>query len=569
MDGQSNHSDGAWILGLWRIFAASKAALAASLVAGLIAGASSAGLLTYLTRGLETGGAGVESFGAGFFLLCLLSLSSSTVSLNLLSRIGQDNLYYLRLCLTRQILETPYHKVEALGAHRLMAALTEDVENVVAAQETLPSIFIEGSKVFAVFIYLLSLSPLLFLVVIAYVALSVLTMQAPQERARRWLDRARQTENATFNLFRAATEGAKELKMNARRRRAFLDEELREIAGVFRSQRVRALTIFNLLDRWAEALFFSFLGFLLFVIPSFWSIPSETLTGFALSLLFLGGPLSLVGTWLPAISKGVVSIRNLESMGLKLTPKLGTKTVPCEASSCQTVGVIEFRGVTHRRGGLGGGSEYQVGPVDLRIEPGELVFLTGGNGSGKTTLALLIIGLLEPDSGEIRIDGELIGDANRERFRQRFAAVFADAFIFESLVGYVDSYSQAEVDELLKGLGLEGKVEICQGRFSTVNLSRGQRKRLALLSAYVENRPIYFFDEWAAEQDPPFREYFYRHLLPDLKARGKTVIVISHDEAYFDVADRIMRMCSGKIQQIGEAGRQMSCDLQIRPAAVS
>jgi putative ATP-binding cassette transporter len=107
----------------------------------------------------------------------------------------------------------------------------------------------------------------------------------------------------------------------------------------------------------------------------------------------------------------------------------------------------------------------------------------------------------------------------------------------------------AEVDdrakEYLSDLGLNLKVSIVNGKFSTINLSQGQRKRLALLVAYLEDRPIYLFDEWAADQDPRFKETFYRSLLPDLKERGKTIILISHDDRFYDVGDRIITLDSG------------------------
>ncbi|MFD1905689.1 ATP-binding cassette domain-containing protein [Paenibacillus rhizoplanae] len=67
---------------------------------------------------------------------------------------------------------------------------------------------------------------------------------------------------------------------------------------------------------------------------------------------------------------------------------------------------------------------------------------------------------------------------------------------------------QDEIDRYLKMLDLDGKVSIDNGRFSTLKLSGGQRKRLALLICYLEDRPIYLFDEWAADQDPEFRKFF-------------------------------------------------------------
>lgn len=536
-------------LGLWRMFASSKIALTVSVATGLIAGGASAWLLTIVTRAIEDKERSGESAWT-FFLLCVVSLGSSVASLTLLSRIAQENLFKMRLWLSRCILAAPLERVQSLGAHRLMAALTSDVESIVVAQETLPSLLIEGAKVVAVFAYLYTLSPALLFFVVLYVVISVVTVQPPFGLAWRWLDHARQTENALFNHFRAATEGGKELKMDARRRRAFLDEDMTGAASLLKTQRIKSLVIFVLIDRWAETLFYLLLGLVIFVAPHYLTLNSETLTGFALAILFLGGPLTLVGGWLPSISKGIVALRNIEAMGLDLTQQAETACDAPRAFTAAHPEVLELIDVTHHYPGENGEEGYRIGPLSLRLEPGELVFLTGGNGSGKTTLALLLLGLFPPDGGEIRLGGERVTDANREAYRQNFSAVFADAYVFDSLLGYSGAEARSRAQELLALLRLDNKLTIDEGSFSTTELSRGQRKRLALLTAYVEDRPFYLFDEWAAEQDPQFRDLFYRRLLPDLKQRGKTVIVITHDDRYFQYADRLLRMNLGQFEPV-------------------
>jgi putative ATP-binding cassette transporter len=206
-------------------------------------------------------------------------------------------------------------------------------------------------------------------------------------------------------------------------------------------------------------------------------------------------------------------------------------------------------GVTHtyhREGEPGG---FILGPIDLTLEPGELLFITGGNGSGKTTLAKLLLSLYIPKEGEIYLDGKVLTDETREQYRQLFSVVFSDFYLFESLFGLDSIYLDANARKYLAQLQLDHKVKVEDGVLSTIDLSQGQRKRLALLTAYLEDRPIYLFDEWAADQDPLFKEIFYYQLLPELKARGKALIVISHDDRYYQVADRVIKLESGKLQQ--------------------
>jgi putative ATP-binding cassette transporter len=191
--------------------------------------------------------------------------------------------------------------------------------------------------------------------------------------------------------------------------------------------------------------------------------------------------------------------------------------------------------------------EFTVGPIDLTIAPGELLFITGGNGSGKTTLAKLLVGLYTPDEGELLFNGERVSDQNRDSYRQLFSAVFSDFFLFESLLGLEPAQLDDRAREYIHRLRLQDKVRVQDGVFSTTALSQGQRKRLALLTCCLEDRPVLFFDEWAADQDPSFKEFFYFTILPGLKAQGKTVIVISHDDRYYGVADRIVNLESGRI----------------------
>jgi putative ATP-binding cassette transporter len=204
--------------------------------------------------------------------------------------------------------------------------------------------------------------------------------------------------------------------------------------------------------------------------------------------------------------------------------------------------------VTHAYHREGEERSFVLGPINLVFKPGELVFLIGGNGSGKTTLAKLLTGLYPPEHGESRLDGLSFTKDTREHFRQLFSVLFSDFYLFENLYGVGTPQLEARARDYLRRLQLDGTVKIKDGRLSTTSVSQGQRKRLALLAAYLEDRPFYVFDEWAADQDPLFKEFFYMQLLPELKDKGKTVLVITHDERYFHVADRTIKLDYGRIE---------------------
>jgi putative pyoverdin transport system ATP-binding/permease protein len=191
---------------------------------------------------------------------------------------------------------------------------------------------------------------------------------------------------------------------------------------------------------------------------------------------------------------------------------------------------------------------FMLGPIDLTMKSGELIFIVGSNGSGKSTLAKLITGLYTPRSGQISLNGEPVNETTVEWYRQHFATTFADAYLFDSYLGFDNPHLDREIGKYLQEFQLDQKVSVNNGLLSTTSLSQGQRKRLALLTAFLEDRPIYLFDEWASDQDPTFREIFYEQMLPQLKNRGKLVIVITHDDRYFRLADRILQLNYGRVE---------------------
>lgn len=216
---------------------------------------------------------------------------------------------------------------------------------------------------------------------------------------------------------------------------------------------------------------------------------------------------------------------------------------------------IELRGATYSYRDEEGVSQFAVAPVDLRVESGRILFIVGGNGSGKSTLVKMILGLYEPTAGSVLLNGDAIeGAERREWYRQHFSVVFADFYLFPDIAGIGVDNARERAQKYLALLQLDKKVRIEGDTFSTTSLSSGQRKRLALVGAYLEDRPIYVFDEWAADQDPNFKNVFYTQLLPELKARGKAVVVVSHDDRYFEVADEIIKMEDGRIVKDEEIG---------------
>lgn len=209
---------------------------------------------------------------------------------------------------------------------------------------------------------------------------------------------------------------------------------------------------------------------------------------------------------------------------------------------------LTFEQVCFRYPSRGEETSFAVGPIDLEIKKGEVTFIIGGNGSGKSTMSKLLTHHYRPDDGKICFGGNEVNDDTIASYRQQIFAIYSNYYLFDRLLTDVTEKTEAIAKKYLHELRLDKKVTLKDGMFSTTLLSDGQRKRLALLVAFLEEKELYLFDEWAADQDPEFKDIFYTKILPDLKAMGKAVVVISHDDRYFGLADSILVMAEGKLR---------------------
>ena len=286
--------------------------------------------------------------------------------------------------------------------------------------------------------------------------------------------------------------------------------------------------------------------------------------GYTLAVLFLITPLTMLLSQIPALERAYLAAERIEELGLSLSATKPEPLAPVQTTDTSWER-LELIDVTHSYRQDEENTDFKLGPINLTIYPGELIFLIGGNGSGKTTLVKLLMGLYEPESGEIRVDGKPVTMKERDDYRQQFSVVFYDFYLFERLFGFEAENVDAQSRKYLDLLQLSHKLEVKNGHLSTVDLSQGQRKRVALLNAYLEDRPIYIFDEWAADQDPQFKRIFYYELVPELKSRGKTVIVISHDDRYYGLADRVIKLESGKIEYDQPVARPVDVAIAAAP----
>ncbi len=448
--------------------------------------------------------------------------------------------------LSRRLLAVPMPRLEAIGMPRMQVTLTDDVAVIAWAIQCLPSLAINLAILLGCAVYLGWLSWPIFLVVSGFVVAGTSTFLLLLQPARRQWWQVWQHRERLIGHLRALIDGMKELKLNATLREAFLTGSIGDALEAVRRASLRGAIRQAVASGWGQTLFFLLVGLLLFGMPTLREGRSEALTGYLLVAIYMMNPLwSVIDTW-PAIARGSLAVERV----MELTGRLDSKPPP---AAMPRGGVewerLELKGVVFAYPAENGTRPFQLGPLDFTLQPGEIVFVAGGNGSGKSTFAKVLTGLYPPEGGEIRLDGHLVTALAREWYHGHFSAIFSDFHLFDGLLGLSGSDLDARARAHLDQLELSSKVQVENGVFSTTALSSGQRKRLALLTALLEDRPIYVLDEWAADQDPHYRDIFYKALLPELRLRGKAVVVISHDDRYYSLGDRTVRLAYGQVAQ--------------------
>lgn len=523
-----------------------------AILTGLLSGSSSAGLIAFVSwvAGQPVANRSLWLL-AGFGGLAGVALLTNIISQLMLIRLAQQAIFRLRLSLSQRILASELAHLETIGTPRLLATLTEDVQAIAEAVRLIPFICIDLATVAGCLLFIILLSWKMALFVCGLATFTIAVYRLFLLRARVQLALARDDQDQLFRHFRAITDGVKELKLHYQRRQAFLQEDLQTSAADYRRHNVRGLSLFTVIVNFGNLILFLALGLVVFALPQLFTVSPQIISTYLLTFTYMILPMQELVSRLPVLSRASVSLSKIDSLHLSLTDHAETTnhaeplTVPDRAM--ETWSSLVLQGVTHRYQ-TGEDSSFVLGPIDLTLRPGELVLIVGGNGSGKSTLAKLITGLYQPETGTIWLGQQQITSTNREWYRQHFAAIFADFYLFDRLLGLDLTTIAPQVQRYLQQLQLDHKITIENGRFSTTALSQGQRKRLALLTAYLEDRPIYLFDEWAADQDPGFKELFYTQFLPDLRDQGNTVLAISHDDHYFHIADRLIKLDYGKVE---------------------
>ena len=503
------------------------------------------GVIAFINQRLIEVGSPMSALPQFLGLLAVLLVVTLATQLAL-TLLGHHFVYDLRSRLVKRILDTDIERLEQLGNATLLASLSSDVRNITIGFVRLPELVQGVVLTLASVAYLAWLSPEMVVITIVWIAFTMGVGWVLVSKVYRHFNLVRATEDRLYKDYQSAIEGRKELALNRDRAKRFFDDSYTANARDYRDHIIRADTYHLSAGNWSNIMMLGAIGVVFFMANGLgWATPAVAAT-FALTLLFLRTPLiQAVGAW-PTLISAQVAFDKLAS--LKLADYQPGFEVDDAFASWQRLELVD---VTYHYPSGEQGEGFHVGPVNLTLARGEQVFLIGGNGSGKSTFARLLTGLYRPQSGQIKVDGQVLTSAQWHAFRARFASVFTDFHQFDlAMKAGGEKADPILIDTWLKRLQMQQKLQWEGDRVINTQLSQGQRKRLALLLAIAEERDILLLDEWAADQDPQFRRLFYRELLPHLRDMGKTVFAISHDDSYFVHADRLLEMSQGQLREL-------------------
>lgn len=513
---------------------------------GMLGGLSVTALLATINSALHNESGLTQGLVLGFAGLCLMALLSTILSDIGSNYVGQHIIARLRRELGEKVLAAPIDQIERYRSHRLIPVLTHDVDTISDFAFAFAPLAVSLTVTLGCLGYLASLSWPMFLVMLVAIGLGTTMQFVARAWGMRGFEAAREAEDDLQKHYNAIAEGAKELRIHRPRRQRMFLHGIRNTANRICDTQIRSINTFVIAKSLGSMLFFVVIGLAL-ALQSWWPSADKTvMSGFVLVLLYMKGPLEhLIGT-LPIISKAQIAFRRIAELSKQFSSPEPHLLLDDQSQPATPLHSLVLNQVSYSFAPVPGSEPFRMGPVNVSIQQGDIVFIVGENGCGKTTLIKLLLGLYAPQSGSIELNGQAVTAANRDDYRQIFTTIFADYYLFDDVI-QGDKPVPEDAARYLRRLEIDHKVSIRDGVFSTTDLSTGQRKRLALVSAWLEERPVLVFDEWAADQDPTFRRIFYTELLPDLKRLGKTIIVISHDDRYFDIADQLIRLHAGKV----------------------
>ncbi|EXJ16193.1 ATP-binding cassette domain-containing protein [Imhoffiella purpurea] len=460
-------------------------------------------------------------------------------------------LHERRLSTTRNVLRLSLEDVQALGLRSVIDGIGAHYGTL--SQTLVPIVAGVEGVVLLVFMfgYLVILSPMAAALTTVVVAVTVMGFLASRSRLDEDLSLAVRSEEAFRDLAEGLVRGKKELRLNPDKRSAFQNDmiERSEELAICRSN---AAAHFASMLATGNSASYLMAGAVVFVLPLITGVEQTDISRIVVAVIFLLGPISSVVQTFQQVTTARFALAEIGAFQDRVEALADRHDSDRSNGRVPAFQELRLESLSYSHAGENG---FSIRDIDLQLQKGEILFVTGGNGSGKTTLLRIITGLYPRHEGAMRLNGERLAHYPPQSYRNLFASVFSDFHVFQHPYG-LDDAGLERLEQWLVEFDIRHKLGDDLGFIDANALSTGQKKRVGLALALAEQRQILVLDEWAADQDPATRRRFYHEILPRLKAEGLTILAVTHDDSYFDCCDRRLHMAEGRITEDGEAWRQ-------------
>jgi putative pyoverdin transport system ATP-binding/permease protein len=487
------------------------------------------------------------------FLLFTIALAAFWISkeyvLNRTTAIVEGIIRDIRMRIMRSIRTTNLTIFESMNRGRIYSVLATDALTLSLSSGAIINATSSACMLAFVIVNIGFLSIYALGITVVFITAAVYLYILKSKTVNSELAAASRLENDFFENLNGLLYGYKELKLSRAKNNDFFNADLWNVitsTADLRSKTGKTMNQSVLIGQ--SFLLFTIAG-ILFLLPNLQPGDVSIVVPVVAIVLFAAGPIGDVVVAIPALARADTAIDNIYALEKDLKQNQNETEVFAENQPLveEPFQSIECRGLSFSYPPAPGNGHdaFQLQPFDFHVEAGEIVFVVGGNGSGKSTFLKLLTTLYAPATGNILWNGRPVTADRLASYRNLFTPIFTDFHIFKRILG-VPELDENKVRELIARMDLVGKTDVQNKRLTHTDLSTGQKKRLALILAKLDNRPIYIFDEWAADQDPTFRRFFYTQLLPEIKAQGHSVIAVTHDDSYFEYADRVLKMEYGR-----------------------
>lgn len=485
-----------------------------------------------------------------FILLFTVSLISSKLFQTYLVKLTTNIRSDLQIAILRKLKHATYQDFKKLGNEKVFTAMGD-----INMLTNLPEVFLNVIKALIIiiccFIYLFFISFIGATFILFFMIALLIFYLVRNKAIEKKLNAVRDLQNFYYKWLTDLLMGFKETKMSLVRNENIQSRYLEK--NVIQAREMSRQANIRYLDNELTGSFswYLTLGIIMFLLPKLFNLDHLNTTAFLVTILYMMGPVAVLISLISTYTTVKISLERLNDFNRRIGSHLRQEEILKAADPFEELRSIRFENVIYEYFDVKEQKTFIFGPLDLEIKKGETLFVIGGNGSGKTTFVYLLTGLYRPTSGRIYFNDQLITDENIPFFRNKFSAIHTDNYLFrENYDGFNLQEDNLQLQELIEKMRMSGILKLIPERnvFHT-NLSKGQQKRLAMIYSLLEDRQIIVLDEWAAEQDPVFRSYFYNVLLPELKEKGKTVIAITHDDEFYTLCDRVIKFNFGRMEE--------------------